>query len=243
VLWKVHVHCSDVDAAIDAGMRAGRPHRITVTRFADHVAGHAVLVVVASAGVAQLCRREGAATAPATSSVGDLSAVFAATCTRHVTVLAEPGAASAAQTAAAQARSVGHDVVVVAAASAVQVLAALAVHDGTRHPEHDRAAMTEAVTATRCGELTATEGEPGACLGILDGRVVLVECDPLAAARELVADLLSAGGELVTVLLGRDAPGGLAEALVEYLRAAHPKVETMVYAGDVPQRVLLVGVE
>jgi dihydroxyacetone kinase-like predicted kinase len=103
--------------------------------------------------------------------------------------------------------------------------------------------MTEAVTATRCGELNITSDGAGAFLGILDGRVVLVDRDPLAAARELVACLLSAGGELVTVLLGRDAPGGLAEALIEHLRAAHPKVETMVYAGDVPQRVLLVGVE
>ncbi|MGH3929453.1 MAG: DAK2 domain-containing protein, partial [Pseudonocardiaceae bacterium] len=34
-LWNVHVHCSDIGAAIEAGVRAGRPHRITVIRFAD----------------------------------------------------------------------------------------------------------------------------------------------------------------------------------------------------------------
>ncbi len=38
-LWNVHVHCSDAGAAIEAGMRAGRPHRIKVTRIADHVPG------------------------------------------------------------------------------------------------------------------------------------------------------------------------------------------------------------
>src|SRR5690606_16195957 len=34
-LWTVHVHCNDVGAAIEAGVEAGRPHRITVVRFAD----------------------------------------------------------------------------------------------------------------------------------------------------------------------------------------------------------------
>ncbi|MDQ3901138.1 MAG: dihydroxyacetone kinase, partial [Actinomycetota bacterium] len=193
-------------------------------------------------GVAQLCCREGAVTAPATSSVADLRTVLAGTRARHVTVLAEPSAKRAAETAAAQARDTGHDVVVVVAASAVQVLAAVAVHDGTRHPAEDRAAMSEAATATRCGELI-TRGEPGGFVGILGGQVVVSNRDALAATRELVARLLVAGGELVTVLLGRDAPDGFAEVLIEQLRAAHPMVEMMCYAGDVPQRVLLVGVE
>jgi DAK2 domain fusion protein YloV len=35
--WNVHVHVNDVGAAIEAGVRAGRPHRISVTRFADTV--------------------------------------------------------------------------------------------------------------------------------------------------------------------------------------------------------------
>jgi uncharacterized protein len=248
-LWKVHVHCADVGAAIDAGMRAGRPHRITVMRFVDQVpdwdryrTDHAVLVLAGGTGVAQLCRREGAVTAPATSSVADLRAVLAGTRARHVTVLAELSAKRAAVTAAAQARDNGHDVVVVVAASAVQVLAAVAVHDGTRHPAEDRAAMLEAATATRCGELT-TRDEPGGFVGILGDQVVVSNRDALAASRELVARLLVAGGELVTVLLGQDAPDGFAEVLIEQLCAAHPKVEMMCYAGDVPQRVLLVGVE
>jgi len=103
--------------------------------------------------------------------------------------------------------------------------------------------MSAAATATRCGELTTTRGEPGGFVGILGDQVVVSNRDALATTRELVARLLAAGGELVTVLLGQDAPEGFAEVLTEQLRAAHPKVETMCYAGDVPQRVLLVGVE
>jgi uncharacterized protein len=36
-LWNVHVHVNDVGAAIEAGVEAGRPHRITVSRFADQI--------------------------------------------------------------------------------------------------------------------------------------------------------------------------------------------------------------
>ncbi|HYZ38542.1 MAG TPA: DAK2 domain-containing protein [Pseudonocardiaceae bacterium] len=242
-LWNVHVHCSDVGAAIDAGIRAGRPHCIRVTRLADQVADHLVLVLAGGAGVAHLCRREGALTAPATSSVADLSAVIAATGDRHLTILTEPFGVGVAETAAAQARDDGQDVVVVVAASAVQLLAAVAVHDGARHPEQDRAAMTDAATAIRCGELTRVRDGSCGFLGILGGQVVANHHDLLAATRELVARLLAPGGELVTVLVGRDAPEGATRALTEQLPAAHPKVEVMVYAGDVPERVLVVGVE
>ena len=34
-LWNVHVHVDDVGAAIEAGIEAGRPHRVRVTHFAD----------------------------------------------------------------------------------------------------------------------------------------------------------------------------------------------------------------
>ena len=34
-LWNVHVHVDDVGAAIEAGIGAGRPHRVRVTHFAE----------------------------------------------------------------------------------------------------------------------------------------------------------------------------------------------------------------
>ncbi len=142
--WNVHVHCSDVGAAIEAGVRSGRPHRITVIRFADQLAAtggarftaeHAVLAMVAGEGVAELFRGEGALTADASGTVGDLLAVLEGTRARHVTVL--PGSAGAnpvAEAAAERARDGGQDVVVVPTASPVQALAALAVHDPERRP-------------------------------------------------------------------------------------------------------------
>jgi hypothetical protein len=167
-------------------------------------------------------------------------------------VLAEPTAATRAELAAVQVRTTGQEVVVVTTGSPVQALAAIAVHDSARRPADDLVAMTEAAAASRRGELTVARGEaltwagrcqPGDTLGMVGDEVVLIDRDPLVAARELVQRMLSVGGELVTVLLGEDAPDGVGDSLIEHLRRAHPEVEVVVYAGRVPQRVLLVGVE
>jgi DAK2 domain fusion protein YloV len=40
-LWNVHVHVDDVGAALEAGLVAGRPHRVRVTHFADQRRRHA----------------------------------------------------------------------------------------------------------------------------------------------------------------------------------------------------------
>src|SRR5205823_13365364 len=37
-LWNVHVHVDDAGAAVEAGIRAGRPYRAKVTYFAEQVA-------------------------------------------------------------------------------------------------------------------------------------------------------------------------------------------------------------
>ncbi len=37
-LWNVHVHCDDVGAAVEAGVEAGRPHRIRVTHLREEAA-------------------------------------------------------------------------------------------------------------------------------------------------------------------------------------------------------------
>ncbi|MGH3912966.1 MAG: DAK2 domain-containing protein [Pseudonocardiaceae bacterium] len=266
-VWNVHVHCSDIGAAIEAGVRAGRPHRITVLRFADHgdphptgageqdrfVTGHAVLAMVSGSGVGKLLRGEGAFTVPVTSGVTELLAVLAGARARHVTVLAGPGAAvPVAEAAAAQARDTGQEVTVVPTASPVQALAAIAVHDAERCAVDDVAAMTEAVAAARWGQLSVAPEEaltcpgrcqPGELLGTVDEEVVPVEPDLPVATRTLVDHLLSRGGELVTVLLGQGAPAGIEEQLSEYLRTTYPEVEVVIYRGGQPDSVLLIGVE
>ena len=103
-------------------------------------------------------------------------------------------------------------------ASVVAGLAALAVHDPGRHAADDVVAMTEAAAGTRSGALQVAEAAaltwagpcaPGDVLGLVDGEVVLIAPDIPVGALWLASRMLTAGGELVTVLLG----DGVADAL------------------------------
>nr|WP_239029456.1 DAK2 domain-containing protein [Pseudonocardia acidicola] len=187
-LWNVHVHCTDIGAALEAGLGAGRPHRITVMRFADQVdpdvadvadfadvpggalAGgrfvrnRAVLMTVAGAEAAALARGAGADVLehPADRPVGEdeLAAALAGTRSRHVVLLAcDVDLTPVAERAASAARRDGQEVVVIPTASVLQGLSALAVHDPARRAGDDVVAMAEAAAGTRTGGLLVAESE------------------------------------------------------------------------------------
>ena len=85
---------------------------------------------------------------------------------------------------------------------------------------------------------------PGDVLGLIDGDVAVIGADLAGdrAARSLDR-MLSAGGELVTLLAGADAPEGLAGAVQDHLAGTRPDVEVVVYDGGQGGYPLLIGVE
>jgi fatty acid kinase len=268
-LWTVHVHCNDIGAAIEVGVETGRPHRITVARFADEPVAaaarfdsdRAVVVAGRGAGLAELARAEGAAVLVVDDETDPyaLLQVISATAAAQVTVLpAGSDLTELADEAAIRAVAGGQDVVVVPCASPVQALAALAVHDVRRTAGDDVVGMAEAAAATRRGDVTvATEDAmswvgrvtAGDVLGFTDGEVVLIESGPadaetvIRAACSVVDRMLAAGGELVTVLVGDGAPEGLAEELDDFLRRERPEAELAVYVGGQPDSLVAVGIE
>jgi DAK2 domain fusion protein YloV len=271
-LWTVHVHCNDIGAAIEAGVDTGRPRQIRVARFADAASpessrfgkDRAVVVPSRSTEFADLLISEGVTVCRVDGSdldevVHRLREAITGTGAAHVTVLpADPALVEAADEASIRAVAAGQDVVVVPCASPVQVLAAVAVHDPRRRAGDDVVAMAEAAAATRRGEVVvATEAAItwiGACdagdvLGLADGEVVLIEPGPPdvaaldRAATGVVSRMLTVGGELVTALLGADAPDELATELEDYLRRVHPETELVVYQGGQRNAVLVLGVE
>lgn len=264
-LWKVHVHVNDVGAAIEAGVRAGRPVDITVTRFADQIeadretgwTGRAVVAVAPGEGLGDLFVAErvhvvdgGPSRNPSTAEV---LAAIRHTGAAEVVVLPNHGnVTGVADAAAAQARAGGQDVAVVPTRSPVQGLAAVAVADSGRRFADDVIAMAEAAAATRWAEVTvavrdsmtsAGRCRAGDALGLADGDVVLIGESVEDVACDLVDRLLIAGGEMVTVIVGLDAPPNIAAALSGHLKRAHPTVEVVVYHGGQPHYPLLLGIE
>lgn len=260
--WKVHVHVNDVGAAIEAGVEAGRAHRIAVVRFADQfeAAERAAIAVVAVApgdGLAHLFQTEGVHVveggATARPSTADVVAAIHATGARELVLL--PNAShvtGVAEDAARQARADGVRVSVVPTRSPVQGLAAIAVHDANRRFDDDVVAMAEAAAATRFAELTiaASEGltavgicQPGDVLGLIDGEVVEIGRGLLSVAFGLVDRLLGVGAELMTVLVGADAPAGTGELIAAHVRERAPFTDVSVYQGGQPDHPVIIGVE
>lgn len=262
--WNVHVHVNDIGAAVEAGVVAGRPHRISVSRFADQTApapgpqvplpeGRAAVVVATGAGIAELFAAEGAVVVPANPSTGELLDAIRATGAARVVVLPnDPNTQSVASAAAKEAHGLGIKVSVVPTRSPVQALAALAVRDPKRRFEDDVIAMAEAAGACRYAEVchaarealtVAGPARPGDVLALVEGEVHLIGQDLVDTCTAVVDRMLGGGGELVTLLCGADAPAGLADRVRAHVEGAWPFVEVQAYEGGQPHYPLLVGVE
>ncbi len=266
--WNIHVHVNDVGAAIEAGIRAGRPHRLSVTRFADEpVTGSATgldlamrgLVVVAPGpGLAEIFAGEGAAVVGgagegARPSTRDVLAAIRATGAGRVIVLPnDPNVLRVAQAAAEEARAAGIRVGVVPTRSPVQAMAAMAVRDDERHFHDEIIAMAEAAGACRYAEVTVATKEAvtgaGRCvagdvLGLVEGEVTVIGKELAPTCVTVLDRLLGGGGELVTLVLGAAAPDELGDQVAEHLRQAWPAIEVQTYHGGQPHHHLLIGVE
>ncbi len=268
--YAVHVHCADIGAALEVGIDHGRPHHVRVeplltpkpTDTAATGADRAVVAVVHGDALARLIDGEGtsvlAVDADREPTTEELLTLIGGAAATHITVL--PGGVrltAAAERVTNHPMLAGRDVVVVPCASPVQVLAALAVHDPDRRAGADVVAMAEAAAATRRGELTVAAEDAitwvgraaaGDVVGFIDGEVVLIEPRETAGRVERAAigvldRMLAVGGELVTVLVGDDAPEGIADVLAEHVRAERPDVELVCYSGGQTDAMLLMGVE
>ncbi|MEV5534217.1 DAK2 domain-containing protein [Streptomyces prunicolor] len=269
-LWNVHVHVDDAGAAVEAGVEAGRPYRIRITHFGlgdVHTTGaerppreraqRAVVAVVPGEGLAGLYGEAGATTVLARPgeppASGELVAAVRRAHAREVVLL--PNDAELRHTAAAaaeQARAEGIRVALIPTRSAVQGIAALAVHEPERRFDEDVVSMTSAAGATRYAEVAVAERQSwtmaGICqagdvLGLVDGDVAVIGADVTATARAVLDRMLAAGGELVTLVLGDEAPASVADILEVHVRESYLAVDTVVYRGGRQGALLLIGVE
>ncbi|MEU4153723.1 DAK2 domain-containing protein [Streptomyces sp. NPDC026659] len=268
-LWNVHVHVDDAGAAVEAGVEAGRPYRIRITHFAAgdvHTGGErparervqrAVVAVVPGEGLAGLYAEAGATTVLARPgeppASGELTEALRRAHAREVVLL--PNDAELRHTAAAaaeQARAEGIRVALIPTRSAVQGIAALAVHEPDRRFDEDVVQMTSAAGATRHAEVVVAERQSwttaGICqagdvLGLIDGDVAVIGPDLTATAETVLDRMLQAGGELVTLVVGDETPEEVADRLESRVRESYLAVDTVVYRGGRQGSLLLIGVE
>ena len=264
--YSVHVHADDAGAAVEAAIEVGTPSRIQITALSGggdrHPSGswtreRAVLAVVDGDGAESLFRTEGAQTLRVEPDV-PISAhqlLHALVNTGAAQVMVLPNGYVAAEELLAGwavAADWGIDMAPIPAASMVQGLAALAVHDPERRLVDDGFTMARAAGGARHGSVRLAAEEaltwagtcrPGDGLGIAGDEVVIVGAGLVAAGAGLIDVLLAAGGELVTVLTGHEVDEDVAAALTAHVREHHPGTEMVTFHTGHFGDALLIGVE
>ncbi|QPP06364.1 DAK2 domain-containing protein [Streptomyces bathyalis] len=240
-LWSVHVHVDDAGAAVEAGVGAGRPHRIRITHLTAGEAGEpcapehadaggtarhgrAVVAVVHGDGLAGLCEDAGATVVRAKEALGSpdgepLAAAVRATGAAEVVLLPNDIDLHAAASRAAdgtRAEEPELRVSVVPTRAAVQGISALAVHDPERRFDDDVVAMTTAAGATRYGEVTVADRPFWTMAGVCEAGDVL----------GLVEDDV--------VVIGSDVAEAAADVL-ERMLAAGGELVTLIVGEHAPQ--------
>jgi uncharacterized protein len=182
-IWNVHVHVQQqhIGAAIEAGIAAGRPYRISVAHLDDrdrvhthepparnrraddrpaHPDGRGAVVVAAGDGLTAMFAAEGAIVVGRNPSTAEMLAAVESTGAGYVVLLPNDANTHAvAVSAAREAAGSGIRVSVVPTRSPVQALAALAVRDPGRDFADDVIAMAEAAGACRYGEVCTASRE------------------------------------------------------------------------------------
>ncbi len=263
-LWNIHVHVDDAGAAVEAAMAVGTPYRIRITYLAavvdagEQPSGRALVVVAHGAGVADLLEASGVTVVRAPElgrpSTAELLAGIEATGAREVVLLpGDKDSRPVAEAAGLAARDSGHRVAVIPTLSIVQSLAAVAVHNPDEDFDDDVVSMSRASSATQYAGVTTAIREAvttaGPCqvgdeLGVIAGAILEIGDDVQAVARAVVDRMLARGGaELVTIVVGQDAPGDMRERLERWLARRHPEVEVVSYDGGQPRWHAIIGVE
>ncbi|HSV41218.1 MAG TPA: DAK2 domain-containing protein [Nocardioidaceae bacterium] len=272
-LWNVHVHVDDVGAAIEAGIVAGRPHRVRVTHFAEQIAamaagkgigkpkperrGRRVVVVAYGTGLAEVFRAAGATVVmampgerPSTQEIYD---AVVATGAAEVMVMPNDGRATAAAEAATHRaqESLGLRASMIGTTAQVQALAALAVHEPGRTFEQDLVEMTAAARHARSGAITVADKAAMTMAGPCEPGDVLgiVEGDFAIVGEDQFAvatgvlDRMIGGGGELVTIVAGADARDLADRCAAYVESSYVHVDVVEYDGGQARYPLLFGVE
>ncbi|MFQ5557976.1 MAG: DAK2 domain-containing protein, partial [Acidimicrobiales bacterium] len=272
-VWNCHVHTDDIGAAIEAGIEAGRPSRIRVTDLLEEVeerdwvreaigepapvevvpcavvavgVGPGVDAIFTSMGVHQVVAG-GQSMNPSTA---DLLAVVESVPGEEVVIL--PNNKNiipvAEQVDAASSRTVR----VVATRSVPEGIGCLMAYDPRAGAEQNADAMTAAAAEVVACELTRAvraSTSPvgpiaeGDWLGLCRDGICAVEDSLVEAATSLLATMIDADHELLTVIVGADVDEAVTEAIERYVRHHNPDVEIEVHEGGQPLYPYYFGLE
>lgn len=168
----------------------------------------------------------------------------------HVFVL--PNNKNIIMTAEQAAELVDVPVTVLPTRTVLQGLTALVAFDPEADAEKNKEMMMKALEGLRCGEVTYSVRDSnvnghlikeGDFIGIYEGKIETVGGNLIATSRDLLQKMLSRGGELVTILYGKDVTDAQVKELSDFLARNYPDVEREIHYGGQPLYFFLITIE
>jgi uncharacterized protein len=254
---QVHVHLAEAGAAVEAALPLGELSQVRITALPSNpaVGRRGVVAVVAGPGLANAVASLGGVPVLATDgdvTVNQLSAAAEQVCGDLVILPNGTENLKRARDLARELRRAGRRVGVIPTIAQVQGLAAMAVHEPSADFESAVVAMSTAAGHARHGAVTVAETaamtmvgqcEPGDVLGAVEGDVVIIGTSMTEVAWQVVQRLISAGGELLTLVRGIDADDDLVTDLRTQVRQRFHTLDVEVVDGGQPRYPLLLGLE
>jgi uncharacterized protein len=270
--YNCHIHTDRPGPAIEAGIRAGRPHRLEITDLLDQAAAEdfhadqtgaefvdapvAVIPVVAGRGLVEMFRGLGAqqiVTGGQTMNPSTQDLLSAVEQVKAETVILLPNNKNIIPVAYQIDALTDKTVLVVPTATVPQGLAAMVAYLPTNPDARNLGdSMAAYAQDVRTGALTrAVRSSPtsmgkvseGDWLGLADGELQSVHHDEATALIALVDYLVEGDAELVTIITGLSAPTSVTTAVREWLAIHRPDARIEVMKGDQPLYPYLISVE
>ena len=254
---QVHVHLDQAGVAVEAALPLGELSQVRITALPSNpkVERRSVIAVVAGSGLAKAVASLGGMPVLATEgdvTVNQLRAAAEQICGDLVILPNGVENLKRAGDVARELRRTGRRVGVIPTVAQVQGLAAMAVHEPSADFESAVVAMSTAAGHARHGAVTVAERtamtmagrcEPGDVLGAVQGDVVVIGTSMTEVAWQVVQRLISAGGELLTLVRGTDAADELLTDLSSRVRDRFRTLDIDVVDGGQPRYPLLLGFE
>ena len=265
-LWNCHIHTDDIGGSIEAGIEAGRPHRIEVTDLldqvahVDHVAApvrttSGVVAVAAGDGVRRIFESLGVAEVvlggqTMNPSVATLLAAVERVPSEQVLVL--PNNKNIVLAAQQLAELTDKDVVVVPTVSIPEGLSAMVEFDPEAPAAGNGEVMAALASDVVTGEVTravrdaVTPAGPvaeGDFMGLTPDGVQCTAGELAEATCGLLALIVGDEHEILTLISGAEATEADTEAVSNWLAENHPHIETEIHDGGQPLYHYYLGVE
>ncbi len=272
-LWNCHIHSDDIGASIEAGIEAGRPHKIRVTDLAGQVeeerwvrqglggaAGGgsarervttAVVTVALGDAVGDGFRSLGAQEVVVggqtmNPSTADLLEAIEATDADEVVLL--PNNKNIIPVAGQAAELASKPVRVVPTKGMVAGLAAMFVYDADAPADANAKAMEEAASQVVSGQVTwavrdSGDINQGDWLGLAGDDIVVVHADLHTCATQLLDRLMEDGHELVTVFVGESTPDHVTDSVEGWIKGERPAMTVEVQNWRLPLSAYLFSIE